>query len=431
MKKYSILILSLIFLLSNSSVSAFTMTFAVEQISFDDIYPLPNAGCMREYYITAINSTPYLVSTFTPHLIPYDESEYQFFIEQMKTPNYYIRAGENYFVRNAGLDPANAIKVWSESRYPVQLYDKNFNLLKEHTFDMYVTDISYYDGKYYCYLPTKVIPNSTECIPPRVMVSTDFENWEQTTDNMLPRANNKLAYKCPNAGTINISQPTDSVALKFGAFIPIQYEAERKSSYCTEFGDWIVKYDAEGSFYFSNDNVYFVKIAVPTAIKIWLVDNIYENSGCITVILQDNMPRSWKLTVSTQELYDALEAQKSAPYVCVNDTILGFTQPPITESDRTLVPMRFLFEQLGAEVDWDNDTQTAIAQKANTTINFSIDNTTATVNGEQVTMDVPARLVGDKTMVPLRFLSEELGYTVEWDEETRMATVIMPGQLHD
>ncbi len=60
---------------------------------------------------------------------------------------------------------------------------------------MYVTDISYYDGKYYCYLPTKVIPNSTECIPPRVMVSTDFENWEQTTDNMLPRANNKLAYK--------------------------------------------------------------------------------------------------------------------------------------------------------------------------------------------------------------------------------------------
>lgn len=112
----------------------------------------------------------------------------------------------------------------------------------------------------------------------------------------------------------------------------------------------------------------------------------------------------------------------------MNDTILGFTQPPITESDRTLVPMRFLFEQLGAEVDWDNDTQTAIAQKANTTINFSIDNTTATVNGEQVTMDVPARLVGDKTMVPLRFLSEELGYTVEWDEGTRMATVIMPGQ---
>lgn len=143
---------------------------------------------------------------------------------------------------------------------------------------MYVTDISYYDGKYYCYLPTKVIPNSTECIPPRVMVSTDFENWSRRRTICCHGLIIKLAYKCPNAGTTNISQPTDSVALKFGAFIPIQYEAERKSSYCTEFGDWIVKYDAEGSFYFSNDNVYFVKIAVPTAIKIWLVDNIYENS---------------------------------------------------------------------------------------------------------------------------------------------------------
>lgn len=41
-------------------------------------------------------------------------------------------------------------------------------------------------------------------------------------------------------------------------------------------------------------------------------------------------------------------------------------------------------------------------------------------------MDVPARLIGDKTMVPLRFLSEELGYAVEWNEEIRMATVITP-----
>ena len=144
--------------------------------------------------------------------------------------------------------------------------------------------------------------------------------------------------------------------------------------------------------------------------------------------LRDRPGTSYRLRTPKQPVYDELERLKSAPYVCVNDTILGFTQPPITESDRTLVPMRFLFEQLGAEVDWDNDTQTAIAQKANTTINFSIDNTTATVNGEQVTMDVPARLVGDKTMVPLRFLSEELGYTVEWDEGPRMATVIMPGQ---
>lgn len=53
----------------------------------------------------------------------------------------------------------------------------------------------------------------------------------------------------------------------------------------------------------------------------------------------------------------------------------------------------------------------------------SIDNTTATVNGAEATMDVPARLVNDKTMVPLRFLSENLGYTVTWDEETNTASI--------
>ena len=138
--------------------------------------------------------------------------------------------------------------------------------------------------------------------------------------------------------------------------------------------------------------------------------------------------KNYNLLLSTpkQPLYEALDALEEAPVVKVNDTILGFETPPVTESDRTLVPMRFLFEQLGAEVTWDEATETATAVKANTTINFSIDNTTATVNGAETVMDVPARLVGDKTMVPLRFLSEEMGYTVEWDEETRMATITTP-----
>ena len=48
---------------------------------------------------------------------------------------------------------------------------------------------------------------------------------------------------------------------------------------------------------------------------------------------------------------------------------------------------------------------------------------TAKVNSISKTMDVPVRLINDKTMVPLRFLSEELGYTVSWDEDTRMITI--------
>ena len=85
--------------------------------------------------------------------------------------------------------------------------------------------------------------------------------------------------------------------------------------------------------------------------------------------------------------------------------------------------MRFLFEQMGADVEWDSVTQTAIVKKQNEIITFSIDNTAATVNGIQKTMDVPARLINDKTLVPLRFLSEELGFNVEWNETERLVTI--------
>ena len=79
--------------------------------------------------------------------------------------------------------------------------------------------------------------------------------------------------------------------------------------------------------------------------------------------------------------------------------------------------MRFLFEQMGAAVTWDDATQTATAAilagadgEQERSVTFGIDNTTATVNGS-------------KTMVPLRFLSENLGFDVQWDEATRTAIV--------
>ena len=93
------------------------------------------------------------------------------------------------------------------------------------------------------------------------------------------------------------------------------------------------------------------------------------------------------------------------------------------ENDFTLVPMRFLFEQMGAEVYWEETSQTATVKKNDDTISFSIDQVSADVNNTEKIMDVPARLINGKTMIPLRFLSEELGYKVEWESETR--TVII------
>ena len=95
----------------------------------------------------------------------------------------------------------------------------------------------------------------------------------------------------------------------------------------------------------------------------------------------------------------------------------------MVEDGRTLVPMRFLFECLGDKVTWDEETRSVTAENKNSTVTFSLDSLTADVNGTEQTMDVPAKLIGDKTYVPLRFLSENLGYTVTWDEASNTAIV--------
>lgn len=97
---------------------------------------------------------------------------------------------------------------------------------------------------------------------------------------------------------------------------------------------------------------------------------------------------------------------------------------PVLVNDRTLVPLRAIFEALDAEVEWDNASQTAIAEKDGKTVQVTIDNTTAYVDGQPHTLDVPARLINDRTMVPARFVSESLDSRVLWDNNTETVYVI-------
>ena len=97
--------------------------------------------------------------------------------------------------------------------------------------------------------------------------------------------------------------------------------------------------------------------------------------------------------------------------------------PPQLVGGRTLVPMRAIFEYLGAEVTWDNDTRTATGTLDGTVVIIQIDNTTAYVNGVPYTLDVPAQIIGNRTMVPARFVSESLGCVVTWYNETQTAAV--------
>ncbi len=109
--------------------------------------------------------------------------------------------------------------------------------------------------------------------------------------------------------------------------------------------------------------------------------------------------------------------------VLVNGTKLSFDQPPVSINDRTLVPLRAIFEALHAEVEWNDATSTVTAKRGGTTIKLAIGDKTLYKNNVPITLDVPAQLVNDRTMVPARAVTEALGATVDWDDATQ--TVII------
>ena len=109
-------------------------------------------------------------------------------------------------------------------------------------------------------------------------------------------------------------------------------------------------------------------------------------------------------------------------------------EPNVTayaHDNRTFVPVRFVAERLGAEVGWENDTQTAVITKGGHTIRMKVGELTYTLDGVEKKLDVPAEFTPSvnnefRTMVPVRFVTEALGYQVEWDQARNLAVVIDP-----
>lgn len=105
--------------------------------------------------------------------------------------------------------------------------------------------------------------------------------------------------------------------------------------------------------------------------------------------------------------------------VYVNDVPLNLTDKPVLDAGRTLVPMRALFEALGAEVYWDSVTRTALGILNSTEVKITIGSNQPTVNGWKQDLDVPARIISNRTYIPLRFVSEAFGGQVYWEPSTK------------
>lgn len=109
--------------------------------------------------------------------------------------------------------------------------------------------------------------------------------------------------------------------------------------------------------------------------------------------------------------------------VFVDGDQVQFDQPPIVVGSRVLVPLRGIFEKMGAFVEWNPANRTVRAVRGTTVVELQIGSRVARVNGAQITLDVPAQIVSGRTLVPLRFISESLGANVQYDAASRSVII--------
>ena len=143
----------------------------------------------------------------------------------------------------------------------------------------------------------------------------------------------------------------------------------------------------------------------------------YLNTDAIVI-------RSGSGTESDPYIIDGVGPETNDITIFCNGKQMAFDdQPPVIESDRTLVPMRAIFEALGAEVTWDNTNRIVTAETADKKIVLQIDNNMMTVGYVDVELEVAPKIKNSRTLVPLRAVSEALDAHVEWLPESRQAVI--------
>jgi len=109
--------------------------------------------------------------------------------------------------------------------------------------------------------------------------------------------------------------------------------------------------------------------------------------------------------------------------IYIDGNQLATDQAPVTVSGRVFVPLRGIFEALDASVLWEPQTQLITANKGDTTVVLKIGAKTATINNQTVTLDAPARAMNGRTLVPIRFISESLGAAVDWNANSQSVLI--------
>lgn len=142
-------------------------------------------------------------------------------------------------------------------------------------------------------------------------------------------------------------------------------------------------------------------------------------TGCLLICLL--------LGLGTQ----ASMASSKGPSIFIDGMLLREAKAIISETGRTLAPLRTIFETMGASVAYDSSTRAITARKEDSVVILTIGSDAAMVNGSVVSLDTPAQIIDGRTMVPLRFVAMAMGATVNWDAENRVVAISTQAQANN
>jgi len=124
----------------------------------------------------------------------------------------------------------------------------------------------------------------------------------------------------------------------------------------------------------------------------------------------------------------SLHADEIIISVTINGEAVQFAdQGPVVIDGRTLVPLRGVFEHLGFDVDWYQPLQMATLTSEEHMVQIAVGSNLFVTNGIIFDLEVPAQIINDRTMLPIRQVLETVGFALDWDQATR--TVIITGGL--
>lgn len=160
----------------------------------------------------------------------------------------------------------------------------------------------------------------------------------------------------------------------------------------------------------------------------WIIaDDSYYNFESIDI--EDVLSKGYYISQPTYGHALTLRAIENAKYgaenvgVKINGSIIALSPQAIVKGDITFIPLRGVFEKLGASIGWEQSTNTVTITKDKTVIKLVIGSKTATIDGKKRALTTAPFTIDGSTFVPLRFASESLGASVEWDAKNWIASI--------